>query len=58
MSTNIDHSLNYIGMVSVSAVNGKTTFYKYSSHNAGTSALFQGLCNLLGFIIIIRQTRL
>lgn len=47
MKSKIEQPFGYTGNVTVSAVRGKTTFYRYSSHNAGTSLLFQGLCNLL-----------
>ena len=47
MKNKIEQPFGYIGNVTVSATRGKTTFYKYSSHNAGTTLLFRGLCNLL-----------
>lgn len=47
MKNKIEQPFGYTGNVTVSAVRGKTTFYKYSFHNAGTVLLFQGLCNLL-----------
>ena len=47
MKSQIEQPFGYTGNVTISAVRGKTTFYKYSFHNAGTKLLFQGLCNLL-----------
>ena len=47
MENQITQPLVYNGQVTVSAVNGKTVFYKYSSHNNGTTLFFEGLCHLL-----------
>lgn len=47
MENQITQPFIYNGQVTVSAVNGKTVFYKYSFHNAGTTLFFEGLCHLL-----------
>lgn len=47
MNNYINQPFVYNGQVKIYAQKGKTVFYKYSSHNAGTKNLFHGLCNLL-----------